>query len=115
MVILDLPVPVTSEQLFLVLLGLSFGHAFSNFDYDMQQGKLYTGAPAWAQWLMKRLMDFTHHWWIGYAMYLYPLPLQFAEAIRWFGAGVFYDDLADYKQLLKRYKGLFGGTSEEAA
>lgn len=110
---LTIPIPVDNFQLVWLLIGMSFGRAFGKkLDYTVQQTQFFKdlNLPL-AQWLIKALLDFTHHWWVGAIIWLYaPLivkilvwPTLLPEVL-FFGVGIFLDDIRDFKHVLARYK-----------
>jgi len=44
------------------------------------------------KWLLRRLLDALHHWWIGALLMLY---FSSIPEIYWLGVGLFVDDLPD--------------------
>ena len=74
-------------------IGINFGRAFGKrLDQEIQASEWFRGKSKVARWVLKRLLDAIHHWWIGALLMCY-FP-QVPE-IYWFGAGLFVDDLPD--------------------
>ena len=99
---LNVPIPPTFEAAVWLALGIQFGRSFGKkLDYEVQAGPWFKGLPLLYQAIIKRLLDFTHHWWIGALIMLYAPPFWY-----WFGAGLLLDDLPDVpnriKELLKK-------------
>ncbi len=104
-----IPTPTTLLGVVWFLLGIQFGRSFGKkLDQDIQAGEWFKALDQWQQWILKRALDFFHHWWIGALMVLY-LP-QYQEVV-WFGWGLIVDDLPD---IPRRYgitfSGLFNGS-----
>ena len=111
---LKIPVPVDNFQIVWLLIGMSFGRNFGKkLDYEIQQANWFKGLPPEIQGLIKRILDFTHHWWIGAIIWLYA-PLITAWwfwpslelEIMWFGVGLFLDDIRDFNHVKNRYNRL---------
>jgi hypothetical protein len=56
-----------------------------------------TKHSTWQQWFVIRVLDVTHHWWMGALLMMYIVTPE----IFWFGAGLFVDDLPDVPRRLK--------------
>jgi len=115
------PIPTTIYEWVWTLLGATFGRAFGKrLDQGIQGTIWFIGLPGYAQSILKRILDFTHHWWVGllvtfttaYGPYLiawqtpdvrmiglYPCLESF-----WFGIGLFADDARDFNQIKKRFQ-----------
>jgi hypothetical protein len=86
--------------------GLTVGRAFKRWDYMIQQTEYFRKSGPFKQWLIKSVMDCLHHWQIGLVMMILSVTyLQGAvETVGYtLGWGLFISDLADYKNILKRY------------
>lgn len=97
-----IPIPVTFAAVVFAALGFQFGRAFGKkLDYEVQQGDWFKIRGRAVQWLVRAVLDFTHHWWIGALM-----MMGFPEAspFYWFGFGLFVDDLPD---MPRRFRGYF--------
>lgn len=110
--VLTLPVPNGNIQIFWVLLGMQFGRSFGKkLDQEMQAAGWFTGLPPAVQGFLKRVLDFTHHWWVGGFLWLYPmavinylgLPVSWEIPVIFFGVGLLIDDLRDVQNLRRRY------------
>ena len=105
------PIPATNIHILWAGMGAAFGRAFGKkLDYDIQQSDWFKGQHYVFQWIIKHILDFTHHWWIGALLWLYaPLIaariswITLAEEIMWFGIGLLIDDLRDVPNLKRRY------------
>ena len=109
---LEIPLPVGNIELIWLLLGMSFGRSFGKkLDYTIQETDWFKTRGKEAQWLIKSILDFFHHWWIGALIWMYaPLivkwlfwPTLLVE-VQWFGIGLFFDDIRDFENILKRYQ-----------
>ncbi len=108
---LTIPIPVDNIQLVWLLIGMSFGRNFGKkLDQGIQASEWFTNRnPIW-QGIIKRTLDFFHHWWIGCIIWLYAhLWVRFLwpsllTEITWFGVGLFIDDIRDFQHVLDRYK-----------
>ena len=109
---LELPIPSGNIELIWLLIGMNFGRSFGKkMDYEIQQSKWFTGQPVWAQGIIKRILDFTHHWWIGAILWLYASAIteiihqpHLVSEVLFFGLGIFIDDIRDFQHVLDRYK-----------
>jgi len=82
-------------------MGISFGRGFGKkLDQGVQASEWFKKLPNPIQSIVKRLLDFTHHYWAGLLLVLYA-PI---EELRYFGLGVFVDDWPD---IPRRYRALF--------
>jgi len=92
-------------------IGINFGRAFGkHLDQSIQATQWFKNRhPIW-RWVIKRLLDATHHWWIGALMMCY---FPSIPEVYWFGAGLLVDDLPDIprraKELLADMKKLAKG------
>ncbi len=109
---LTLPLPVGNQDLIWLLLGMSFGRSFGKkMDYTIQESPWFKRQGTTTKWLVKSILDFSHHWWMGALIWNYaPLivnkffwPTLLPE-VTWFGVGLFLDDIRDFKNVLNRYK-----------
>lgn len=109
---LIIPIPIDNFQIIWLLIGMSFGRNFGKkLDYSIQQTEAFKDLGPFWQGMIKRLLDFTHHWWIGAIIWLYA-PLITAIwfwpslelEITWLGVGLFIDDIRDFRHVLDRYK-----------
>jgi len=122
---LNIPVPSNFAESTFLLLGVFFGRAFGKqLDQDIQNSEWFKKHSGLVKELISRLLDFTHHWWVGALLMIIfqssPIvsiqilslpPLDFN--IFWFGAGTFIDDLPDIppriRDILKGYAGWWSG------
>ncbi|GAJ07454.1 unnamed protein product, partial [marine sediment metagenome] len=73
-------------------MGVVFGRGFGKqLDQDIQASDWYKEQPQLNRWIIKRVLDVTHHWWIGMLLVIY----SGAEEVIWFGWGLVVDDLPD--------------------
>lgn len=90
-------------------MGLLFGRAFGKqLDQGIQADPWFKRRHRVWRELLRRILDFTHHFWVGLLLVVY-LP-DIPEAV-WFGWGLFVDDMPD---LPRRVKGYFKTGSESA-
>ena len=118
---LTIPIPTDNFQTIWLLIGMLFGRTFGKkLDYTFQQTNFFKDRDPFWQNILKRVLDFTHHWWIGVLIWLYaPLitKLFFWPSleleIMWFGIGLFFDDIRDFRHILARYKKATNGDEEK--
>lgn len=110
---LTIPIPVDNFQLVWLLIGMTFARAFGKkLDYTVQQTRFFKDLnQPLVKWLIKAILDFTHHWWMGAIIWLYaPLIVKIISwptllpEVLFFGVGIFFDDIRDFKHVLARYK-----------
>ncbi len=109
---LTIPIPVDNFQIVWLLIGMSFGRNFGKkLDQGIQASTWFTDRNPILQGILKRTLDFFHHWWIGCIIWLYaPLITRLflwpsiQLEIMWFGVGLFIDDIRDFNHVLDRYK-----------
>lgn len=107
----QVPIPTNNIEILWVLLGMSFGRNFGKkLDQGIQAHPVYLSLDPAIQGFIKRILDFTHHWWMGAILWLYAhlwiqylWPSFFVE-LKFFGVGLFLDDIRDFKHVLSRYK-----------
>lgn len=114
---IPLPVPVTILEAIWMGIGIIFGRAFGKkLDYDVINDPRFKRLPTWQQGLIRRLLDFLHHWWVGAFLGMYfgwgkglGLPIftvydgPGSTEISWFGWGLFYDDFYDIPRRVRGY------------
>ncbi len=106
---LELPVPSTLLQVTWLLVGFMFSRAFAkNLDHSVQDTAMFKAQGKFVQTLIKNLLNFLHHFWIGLLLIVYAaqiaLPLRFSpDVIAFFGLGLFLDDLPDIPQRFRKY------------
>jgi len=112
---LTIPVPGNEKDLLWFVLGLQFGRSFGKkLDHDIQQSEWFKSQPPWMQGITKRILDFTHHWWVGYILWCYASAIAvwirqpgLTNEIFWFGIGLLVDDLPDlYLRLREGYQNI---------
>jgi len=80
------------------LIGLNFGRAFGKkLDQEIQRSEWYKRRSKPTRWMIRRMLDFTHHWYIGALMMIY----SSCPETYWFGAGLLIDDLPDIPRRIK--------------
>lgn len=94
-------IPGNFEQFLWWGIGGSFARAFGKkLDYEIQRGPRFEELPLWQQCIVKRMLDFMHHWWVGGLFMQYGIYGVDPTISYWFGAGVLVDDLPDlYKRI----------------
>ncbi|GEM_PF-1417177 len=115
---IPLPVPVTILEAIWMGIGMVFGRAFGKkLDFDIQQSEWFIRQPMWLRGLIRRLLDFLHHWWMGAFLGIYfgwgesfkvPGVITLYDGlgsleITWFGWGLFYDDFYDIPRRVRGY------------
>ncbi len=109
---LTIPIPIDNFQIIWLLIGMSFGRNFGKkLDYQIQETPFFKSLPGPLRGTIKRILDFTHHWWVGAIIWLYA-PLitsiwfwpSLQTEITWFGIGLFLDDIRDFEHVLARYR-----------
>lgn len=112
MVRIDLPVPFTFVEVIWFAMGLLFGRAFGkNVDYEVQQSDWFKNLDPRLKWILKRTLDFAHHWWIGaFIMLSYEATEIFLfgrvpMAPYWFGLGLLLDDIPDVPRRIREMLG----------
>jgi len=97
---MEITVPLMQATWFII--GVTFGRGFGKkLDQGIVASKWFKKRNPIVQGLLKRILDVTHHFWVGLLLMLYiPMP-----EIYWFGAGLFVDDLPDVP---RRYRKMFG-------
>jgi len=98
-----LPVPTTLFEWTFTIIGWQLGDAFSKHDNigldealiaKTKIGKL----KGFTKFLVKRLLHFIHHYWIGLLLMVFCLPNNWPDpnwwqgALYWFGYGLFIED-----------------------
>jgi len=80
-------------------MGINFGRAFGKrLDQEIQATEWFRNKPKWMKWILKRLLDAIHHWYIGALLMIY---FPNVPELYWFGAGLFVDDLPDIPRRAK--------------
>jgi len=88
-----LPTPHTLFELTWVLIGIQLGKSFGVInqsgmgvdEYVRANGKL----KGWTKFIVDRVLHFTHHYFIGLLLIVYPIPYP---EFKWFGLGLFLED-----------------------
>ncbi len=108
---ISIPIPENFLQSVWLALGIQFGRCFGKkLDYDIQNSEWFKQQHPLTQGIIKRLLDFTHHWWIGALLMIYitnplivlGLTFNLDKEFYWFGAGLLLDDLPDIPQRLSK-------------
>jgi len=94
----NVPVPSNLLEVTWFLIGFTFARAFKRFDYDLQESTWFKTRGGLTRWILRRLMDFFHHFWVGLLLMCY----AWRPEVYWFGAGIFVDDLPDLPRRLKK-------------
>lgn len=101
---ITVPIPETFIESVWLALGLQFGRSFGKkLDQDIQKSEWFKKQNWVIKGTIRRILDFTHHWWIGALIMLYatkPFILNnfnfnINNEFFWFGAGLLLDDLPD--------------------
>jgi len=98
---LNVPVPSDLLSVTWFLIGFCFGRGFGKqMDQEIVKSDWFKRRGRLSQEIIKRLLDATHHFWIGLLLMLYaPCP-----EVYWFGLGLFMDDWPD---IPRRFRKLF--------
>ena len=97
---ITIPIPPDFLSWLWFALGINFGRAFGkHLDQQIQRTEWFKKKSKFLRWLIKRLLDAIHHWWIGALLMCY---FPYSPEIYWFGAGLFIDDLPDIPRRAKR-------------
>lgn len=124
---LILPVPETTVQLVLAIIGFTIGDFFSNLDWIYQQGEGFKNLKSEIdKKIMKAFFDAFHHWQIGALMFFFhsvaiPIPgtgivihlAPYSELIKWIGVGIWVHDWKDWQHVIERYKKQITGENED--
>ena len=105
------PIPTTNLEIFWTLLGAQFGRSFGKkLDQGIQAGDWFKSlSPTW-RGIIKRILDFTHHWQYGGILWLYSTEISlrlgnpaYSIPILFFGFGLMLDDIRDIDNLKRRF------------
>jgi hypothetical protein len=107
---LQIPIPTSFLAAVWFGMGLTFGRGFGkNLDQTIKKTERFFRLPTWQQWLLSRVLDVTHHWWIGALLMIYIS----APEVFWFGAGLLVDDLPDVprriRSIFQQFNSSFNG------
>ena len=105
-----IPIPNGNRAILWFFLGMQFGHSFgSRLDQEVQAADSFRNLPGWLQGIIRRLLDFLHHWWIGAILWVYAVGIAaylgfpwFTTEILFFGLGLMIDDIRDIDNLKRR-------------
>ncbi len=122
--VVELPVPTNLLELTWLLIGFMFGRAFGkSLDFSVQQTDWFSRQPKLSQEVVKNLLNFLHHFWIGLLLMVYAAQIggllrgwQVPAEVPYFaGCGLFLDDLPDVPARFKKYfAGLAAGLTTDA-
>ena len=98
-----LPVPKTLFEWTFAVIGWQLGNAFSKqdsvgLDEALMASTFFGKCKGFAKFLVKRLLHFLHHYWIGLLLMVFclpvnwPNPLWWQGALYWLGYGMFVED-----------------------
>lgn len=116
---LPAPLELTKTALFLFVFSGYVTRFFTkNLDQDIQESPWFLEQNKWTQLVVKKTLDFFHHWPLGWALMLWVdrvaawMPFFSVNDIYYIGLAIFLDDLPDvparYTKMLKTYS-VFGG------
>jgi hypothetical protein len=104
---------LTAEQLVMYLglsIGYLWGEAFSKFDYNITyESEWYKKLGKFQQWIIKSLLDTTHHFQMGLILILlitkgwFGLHPALGSILNWVGWGLVVSDWKEYKNVLRRF------------
>lgn len=104
-----IPLPETPLQITWTIIGFVFSRAFGKqLDRDIQNGEWFKGLSKPWQNFVKRLLDATHHFWMGMLLMVYAGKLSgwFSldpQIFFWVGWGFFVDDWPDMPARFVKY------------
>ena len=112
---INIPIPASFVAVLFTALGFQFGRAFGKkLDQSIQASKWFknlkkskAAEDQILAWLVPRLLDFLHHWWIGALIMIFAparLGAYWGDLAYWFGFGLFVDDFQD---IPRRFRGYF--------
>lgn len=112
---ITIPTPETLIAITYFLLGITFGSNIGKrLDQSIKYSDWFKSQDPVVQWVLEKVLDITHHWWVGLLMVIHMAPLYTGDQyqmIYWFGWGLFADDAKDVQHLLDRYKNTNGDES----
>jgi hypothetical protein len=103
------PIPQTAEEVLWLLIGLLFGRCFGKkLDKTLTYSEWFKNRHRFWQEVIYRVTDFLHHWWVGLLIGIYYQQISgflglYSIAVKWFGWGLFLDDIRDFRNLARRY------------
>ena len=106
---LEMPIPVTNLEIIALAMGITFGRNIGKkLDQGIKNSEWFSNRHAVFQWMVEKVLDCTHHWWIGALIWLYAAPLAVIvsvdpQFILFFGVGLFFDDIKDFEHVIARY------------
>lgn len=110
---ITLPTPENLVQITWLFIGFMFGRAFGKqLDQEVQNSQWFKNRHPLCQWIIKRCLDFLHHFWIGLLIMIYvcdPCISTIDNEAYWFGYGLFLDDVPDIPKRFIRLIKYFGG------
>ena len=103
-IVLPFPLPTSSpsaQAFFWFLLAAYLARVLAKpLDHEIQTTDWFIKQHFIIQWLIKRLLDLFHHWYIGWAICVYPeylsafVPFS-AEEVYWIGFAILLNDLPE--------------------
>ena len=106
---LEIPIPVTNLEIVALAMGITFGRNIGKkLDQGIKNSDWFTNRHMVVQWTVEKVLDCTHHWWVGALIWLYAVQISALIAfdprfILFFGVGLFVDDIKDFEHVIKRY------------
>lgn len=95
-------IPSNWEQLLWMLMGLQFAYAFGKrCDAEIQASPWFAGLNRFQKYLVESCLNFMHHWYV--ILLAFYLPSSWVP-IRWFLIGIFWDDVRDIQNMVRRYR-----------
>jgi len=93
-------IALTPLEAFWLVLGLVFARAFGKqFDQDVVKSTWFHNLNRFERGLIRRLLDFLHHWWMGLFIFFYSPIIE----LKFFGLGIFIDDLPDVPRRYRKF------------
>jgi len=105
-------IPLLDVELVAVILGfatgIAMGNAGKNFDYEFQQSEWFQGKSKFHQYIVKIILNSTHHFQYGLILMLYALKyLEQGTIIFWvlysLGFGLVVTDIKDIPQRFRKF------------
>jgi hypothetical protein len=90
-----------------MLAGFQFALAFGKrADAEVQNTVWFKSLTGWQKYLVASSLNFLHHWYVVILAYYLPgfMPEPYLTPVQWLLIGIFWDDVHDYNNLVRRYQ-----------
>jgi len=103
--LIELPIPKNLLEWTWLAIGIVFGRAFGKqLDHEIQESDWFKGLPLFYQKILRFILDFLHHFWVGLLLMCYSQCFSpYQIEVYWFGYGLFLDDLPDVPARIRRF------------